>query len=278
MSTQEIPTPGVADNAGRQPMTRRSPLQVQRAVLFALYLREMKTRFGSHKLGYVWVALEPLLHIGALLLIFGLIADRTVPNISFPVFLASGVAPWMLFSNAVTRCMVAISSNKGLLGFSPVKPIDTVLTRILVELMMFVVVTALLLAIAWWMGYPVPIVAPLELIALVISLLIFGGSIGMMLAVLTHKRDDIGKFVPTLLRPLYFVSGIFFMLAALPPNIRELALWNPLAHWLDLIRASIFVHYPSASGSWFVIAACTSVSLLFALMLYRVRRFDLVAS
>jgi len=84
--------------------------------------------------------------------------------------------------------------------------------------------------------------------------------------------------VPALLRPFYFVSGTFFILAALPPNIREMALWNPLAHWLDLIRVSIFVHYPPASGSWFVIAACTSVSLLFALMLYRVRRFDLVAS
>lgn len=278
MSTHELPTPDVADNSERQSMTRRSPLQVQGAVLFALYLREMRTRFGSHKLGYVWVALEPLLHIGALLLIFSLLASRAVPNISFPVFLASGVAPWMLFSNAVTRCMVAISSNKGLLGFSPVKPIDTILTRMLVELIMFVVVIAMLFAIAWWLGYPVPIAAPLELTALIISLLIFGGSIGMMLAVLTHKREDIGKFVPALLRPLYFVSGIFFMLAALPPNIKALTLWNPLAHWLDLIRASVFIHYPPASGSWFVIATCTSVSLLLALMFYRVRRFDLVAS
>jgi len=278
MSTQEIPTPGVVDKPVRQPMKRRSPLQVQGAVLFALYLREMKTRFGSHKLGYLWVALEPLLHIGALLLIFSLLASRAVPNISFPVFLASGVAPWMLFSNAVNRCMVAISSNKGLLGFSPVKPIDTILTRMLVELVMFVVVIAVLLAIAWWLGYPVQIAAPLELTVLIISLLIFGGSIGMMLAVLTHKREDIGKFVPALLRPLYFVSGVFFMLAALPANIKALALWNPLAHWLDLIRASVFVHYPPASGSWFVIAACTSISLLFGLMLYRVRRFDLVAS
>jgi len=184
----------------------------------------------------------------------------------------------MLFSNAVSRCMVAISSNKGLLGFSPVKPIDTVITRILVELIMFIAVTLVLMAIAWWLGFPVHIAAPLELTVLVLSLVIFGGSIGLSLAVLTHKREDLSKFVPAVLRPLYFVSGIFFMLAALPPDIRDLALWNPLAHWLDLIRVAVFSHYPPANGSWFVIASCTGIALLFSLMLYRVRRFDLAAS
>jgi len=278
MSTQEIRAPGLTSNPARPSSVRRSPFQVQRAVVFALYLREMKTRFGAHKLGYLWVVLEPLLHIGVLLLIFSLLANRALPNISFPVFLATGVVPWMLFSNVVTRCMVAISSNKGLLGFSPVKPIDTVVTRMLVELVMCATVTVVLLGIAWWLGYPVQIAAPLELAALILSLLLFGGSIGLIFAVLAHRHEDVTKLVPSLLRPFYFVSGIFFILAALPPDIRALALLNPLAHWLDLIRGAVFSHYPPTSGSWLVIAASTSVALLFALMLYRVRRFDLVSS
>ncbi|MFK7967258.1 MAG: ABC transporter permease [Burkholderiaceae bacterium] len=259
-------------------MTRRSAFQVQRTVVFALFLREMKTRFGTHKLGYLWVVLEPLLHVGVLLLIFSLLSARAVPNISFPVFLATGVAPWMLFINAVNRCMVAISSNRGLLGFSPVKPIDTVVTRVLVELVLFVSLTLVLMSIAWWLGYPVVIARPLELAVLILSLLVFGGSIGLVLAVVAHRYDDVTKFVPALLRPFYFISGIFFMLAALPPNIRELALWNPLAHWFDLIRVAVFSHYPPPTGSWLVVAACTSVTFLFALMLYRIRRFDLSAS
>ncbi len=258
--------------------SRRPAWQVQRAVVFALYLRELRTRFGDHRLGYLWVVLEPLVHIGTLLVVFGLLSARTMPNISFPVFLASGVAPWLLFSNTVTRCMVAMASNRGLMGFSPVKPIDTVITRMLVELIMFVSVAIVLAAIAWWLGFPVQIQNPLLLVFLVLSLLVFSGAIGLILAIATNRRPDVGKFVPAVMRPLYFASGIFFMLATLPGNLREWALMNPLAHWLDLIRVAIFSNYPAASGSLWVIGACTLLSSVLALMLYRIKRFDLIAS
>ncbi len=261
--------------AGR---SQRSAWQVQQAVIFALFLRELKTRFGSHRLGYLWVVLEPLFHVGTLLLVFSLINARTMPNINFPVFLACGVTAWLLFSNAVTRCMVAMSSNQGLMGFSPVKPIDTVLTRMLVELVMFIGVSLVLSFIAWWLDHPVGIADPLLLGFLVVTLLIFGGALGLILAVASHRRPDLGKFVPAVMRPLYFCSGIFFMIGALPTGIKGWALLNPLAHWLDLIRVAVFESYPPASGSLLVITACTGLTLLFALMLYRVRRFDLVAS
>ncbi len=256
----------------------RSPLQVQCAVVFALYLRELRTRFGQHRLGYVWVVLEPLAHIGVLLLVFGLLSSRVMPNISFPVFLATGVAPWMLFSNTVSRCMVAVSSNQGLMGFSPVKPMDTVLTRVLVELVMFVGMTFVLAGIAWWFGHPVEVADPLMLVLLVVLLAVFSGALGLVLSIAVHGRADLAKFVPMLMRPLYFVSGIFFMLGSLPTQARELALLNPLAHWLDLIRVAVFANYPQASGSLFVVVACTALTLLLALMLYRVKRFDLVAT
>ncbi len=257
---------------------RRTPFQVQRAVVFALFLRELRTRFGQHKLGYVWVVLEPLMHVGMLLLIFGMLSSRTMPGISFPVFLATGVAPWMLFSNVMSRCMVAVSSNQGLMGFSPVKPIDTVVTRILVELVMFLAMSLVLTGIAWWLGHPVEYADPLLLVGLIVSLALFAGSLGIMLAIASQRQPDVAKFLPMLIRPLYFVSGIFFMLAPLPTHLQELALLNPLAHWLDLIRVAVFTHYPPATGSLIVIVACTSLTMLLALMLYRIKRFDLVAT
>ena len=257
---------------------QRTPFQVQRAVVFALFLRELRTRFGQHKQGYLWVILEPVMHVSMLLLVFGMLSSRTMPNVSFPVFLASGVAPWMLFSNVLTRCMVAVSANQGLMGFSPVKPIDTVITRILVELVMFIGMSLALTAVAWWLGHPVEYANPLLLVALIVSLALFGGSLGIMLAIASQRQPDVAKFLPMVIRPLYFVSGIFFMLAPLPTNLQELALLNPLAHWLDLIRVAVFTHYPPATGSLFVIVACTSTTTLLALMLYRIKRFDLVAT
>lgn len=36
----------------------RSGLEVQKAAVKALFLREIKTRLGKYRLGYLWAALE----------------------------------------------------------------------------------------------------------------------------------------------------------------------------------------------------------------------------
>jgi hypothetical protein len=51
--------PATLGSGGGGRPVRRSPLAVQRAVLFALIVRELRTRFGRYRLGYLWVVLEP---------------------------------------------------------------------------------------------------------------------------------------------------------------------------------------------------------------------------
>lgn len=73
----------------------RSGLEVQQAAVKALFLREIKTRFGKYRLGYLWAVLEPAGHLLILLTIFGYVMHRTMPDISFPVFLINGLIPFL---------------------------------------------------------------------------------------------------------------------------------------------------------------------------------------
>ena len=81
----------------------RSGLEVQKAAVKALFLREIKTRFGKYRLGYLWAALEPMAHMLIMLAIFGYVMHRTMPDISFPVFLINGIIPFFVFSNITNR-------------------------------------------------------------------------------------------------------------------------------------------------------------------------------
>jgi capsular polysaccharide transport system permease protein len=47
----------------------RSGLEVQQATVKALFLREIKTRFGKYRLGYFWAVLEPAAHLLVLMVI-----------------------------------------------------------------------------------------------------------------------------------------------------------------------------------------------------------------
>ncbi len=64
----------------------RSGLEVQQAVIKALFMREIKTRFGKYRLGYLWAVLEPAAHLMVLVGTLGYVMHKTMPDISFPVF------------------------------------------------------------------------------------------------------------------------------------------------------------------------------------------------
>ena len=81
----------------------RSGFEVQKVTVEALFLREIRTRFGKFRLGYLWAILEPSAHLLILLGIFGYIMHRTMPDISFPVFLLNGLIPFFIFSSISNR-------------------------------------------------------------------------------------------------------------------------------------------------------------------------------
>ena len=49
----------------------RSPFKMTLNVHRALVLRELKTRFGHFRLGYLWIFAEPIAHVAVLSAVFG---------------------------------------------------------------------------------------------------------------------------------------------------------------------------------------------------------------
>lgn len=75
--------------------TPRTSLQVLRDVVFGLLIRELKTRFGSYRLGYAWALLDPLLMIGFFSLIFGLRNHSGFGGAPAPLFITAGYLPFL---------------------------------------------------------------------------------------------------------------------------------------------------------------------------------------
>ena len=99
------------------------PIVVTRRVIFALFLRELKTRFGEYKLGVFWIFLDPLIQVAFFMLLFGYIFKRVMPNVDYTVYATTGILTWLMFKNVLTKGMAAIESNKGLLIFRIVETV-----------------------------------------------------------------------------------------------------------------------------------------------------------
>jgi capsular polysaccharide transport system permease protein len=258
---------------------KRSAWAVQRAVVFALLLRELKTRLGGRWLGVFWLLLEPLAYLLLQVLMFSTMHAAVSPSIEYPVFLITGMLPFLIFRSLMFRLMDGIDANRGLFGYRQVKPIDTLVSRGLLEIGLQSIVYLIALATLGWFGYHWWPAQPLELIAVSIVLITMGASLGLLFAVLTNDVPQLRAFVRITSFPLYLLSGVILSVHALPPELQKWLLWNPVLHLIELSRHSFFPQYPLLAGVNLGYPLGTTVVVLaLALSLYRVRRDRLIAA
>jgi ABC-type polysaccharide/polyol phosphate export permease/tetratricopeptide (TPR) repeat protein len=238
-------------NAGprRRPPTPTlgAAIATQGRVIMALVLREMRTRFGDSRFGYLWVIIELVVHIAALAVVFQFTMHGQPPlGTSFFFFYFTGLLPYLLFSHTVSQVGNAIIANRPLLQLPPVGNLDVVIARGLLEFATELVVG--IVFIGGFLAFGVDAI-PRDLglafgaLAATWALGLGIGLINAVINVFTHVWDHIFQ---VLLRMVYFGSGIFYVPQAMPEWVRDILWWNPLLHCVDWFRMTFFADYEPA--------------------------------
>jgi capsular polysaccharide transport system permease protein len=249
--------------------TVRSATSVTFSVWKALFLREAVSRLATGRAAWLWLLLEPAAHVAILMVLFSTIRQRSVQGTDFALFLALGVLGFNLFKKAATRSMEAVSANAALFAYRQVKPVDAVLVRAALEGVIQLFIGVLLLAGASLFGFEVLPHDPLGVLVAFVLLWIFGAGLGLILSVGTTLVPEIGKVAKLVFMPLYFLSGVMYSPAMLPPAARPWLLLNPLVHGMEALRAAFFPGYHRVSGvDLGYLATFALLSLLFGLALH----------
>ncbi len=239
------------------------------AVVYALSFRELRTRLGGYRLGYLWILAEPVMHVVIFSVSMGMHARQFLPGIDFPMFILIGILPYDLFSKVFGSSLGAVEANQGLYVYKQVKPLDVVLTRWLVEVGIHGAALVVLLAGMAMLGYGGILPDdPLGVVAVFALLAVFALGCGLVGATLTEVFPESRKFLPYLTRPLFFISGIFFSLSMIPEEYRPYLDWNPLLHYLDLVRSCWFSEFPHGYASWSMASAAALAALVLGLGIY----------
>jgi len=229
---------------------KRTPFQIQRAVIFALLMREIKTRFGGHWAGVVWLFGEPLIKLAMLTWMFLFIRGRTVHDgYPYEVYLLVAMLPFSLFSKLWTQLMNGIKSNAGLYGYKQVKPLDALVARTILEVMLAVLVFILCFLTLWRIGsrptWPQDFLAYL---AVVLNFVLIGFGLGIISAVALHFSPRVSLAVSLLSMPLQILSGAVFPIHNLPLEVLSWMLFNPLVHLVELARYTFLPGYVMIQG------------------------------
>lgn len=247
-------------------------LMIQLQVIYALVLREVRTRFGAHRLGYIWALLEPMMWIGTFGLLYTVMGRPLPYHLSVVAFLGASFVPYGLFRELTSRSVSAISANRGMLFYAQVRPLDLVIARAVLE---FCTQAAVFLLIMGGLGlYEWKLELANPLLILVGFLLAggFGLGLGLTLCGLSTYTRSVERLQQPLMRPLFWISGLFYAPSMLPEPAQALLLLNPLVHILEIVRMGCFEHYGAAPVTIAYPLAWIVVLLFVGLMLERFAR------
>jgi capsular polysaccharide transport system permease protein len=247
----------------------KEQLYVWRSVIFALFLRELQSKF-SDKFGLGWAFLEPFTFIFVLAYLRGLVSGDNIHTIPIFIFMMIGMVGLQSFNACLQSVSTSIKRNKPLYAFRQVQPISAIVTACFLELSIKIVVIMLLSLGLFLMDKTFTVVDPLMLIFLFFLLWTFSLSVGLIFAIATAFVPEVDKIKSILTRPLMFISCVFFSLQDLPPEIWPYLTWNPLVHFNELARYACFESYGHYGVSLSYIVEVTVISLFLSLSIYHI--------
>lgn len=246
-----------------------SPLARYRRSLWLLITRDLRVRYSTSFLGYLWSILDPLVMAAIYWFVFTQVFTRPVGTEPYIVFLLCGLLPWMWFQGAVSDATVAFTREAKLVRSTTIPRTIWVARLVLSKgieflaslpvLAVFAIVNGA--AVNWQLVYFVPAI----LLQTVLTL-----GIGMIVAPLVVFFRDLERAIRLALRFVFYASPIIYGLHDLAPlGLERVGAFNPLAGIFSLYRAGFF---PEQLDGFAVAVSAGMAALAFVLGILVFRR------
>lgn len=209
-------------------------------IIAALMMRETVTRYGRQGLGLLWLIGEPLIFCFGVIVMWSLIKPPYEHGIGVAAFVMTGYSCLLLLRHLVAANLNALQANLGLLYHRKIKVLHIYVSRCALEILS---TTLSFITVYLALGLFGLITAPNDLILLYAGWLLLswvGVGLALCFAGLALRSELFERIAPLLSYGLIPLSGVFVMMAWLPPNYRNVLLTVPIVHAVEMVRGGVF--------------------------------------
>lgn len=240
---------------------------------FIYYDARARVQSGTRrdKLGSAWLILNPVFNGLTYYLVFGLLlqTSKGIPN--FISYLVIGVFMYQITSGAITGGARSIQQNKSLVqGFSfprAALPIGVNLREFLSNVPMIIAMLLIVLVappaepITWRWLLLLPVLA---------LQFAFNLGVGLILARIISRVNDVTHLLPFMLRLVMYLSAVFYSLDRFKdhPTILKAMELNPMFIIIDITRDSVLYGITPSLTSWATLTAWSLLLLAVGMMFF----------
>ncbi len=232
-----------SESAGSDPRSNIYALKQMKNVMTAVMLRDMRTRFFDHGLGFLVVSLWPLAHMLILLVVYKVLGRVPPFGESLNVFFATGLIPTLLFMYVSRFMSLSLVLNRPMLAFPAVHVLDIMVARAALEVIAAFLTLFFMVVIIYILGDdPIPYDPQAAALAYLSTLLLAVG-VGILAGVITMFFNFFATLYALFMIVVYISSGTLFVAAALPDAIGEVLSWNPVTQCVEWMRTAYYPTY-----------------------------------
>lgn len=189
---------------------KRSTLKVWGDVIFAIFLREIKSK-SNDKFGVAWSVISPVAFIFMLSYIRGRMDGGETHGIPTFYFMVIGMVLVQFLLGCVGTVSASIKKNKPLYAFRQVQPISSIIAIAGFEFLIKLFVVAVIAVLAYFLQIEGQIHDPLKVMIILLQVWLISSSVGVIFSLASCYVPEIDKLRELAMRPLFFISGIFLV-------------------------------------------------------------------
>lgn len=235
---------------------------------FSLALQDIRDRFSRTVLGPFWIVISNAMLVIGITIVFGALFKAAVAD--FVVYVSLGIALWTFISTVMTGASSYLESGKNIL-FTYNLPWSMQITR-------KVFVEAIILAIHLLIAIPVILIAQKDLglisfvaVPGVLLNLIFGYGLALIIASFGVRYSDLSHALESIMLFLFLFTPVFWLESALGPTRSIFVHYNPLFHFLEVVRAPV-LEQAIPIDSFIISALIGVITLILGIFIYNKRK------
>lgn len=230
--------------------------------------QDIRLRYRRSRLGPFWITLSMGITIYAMGYLYSNLFSVKLEHY-FPL-LAAGMLTWALISSLITESTSAFIESESYLKQIKI-PFTTFILRIVARnLIIFAHNVVVIIPIIIYFHLPVN----WHLILIIPGLLIIalsGYSYGLILAMLGTRFRDVNQIIASMVQVAFFITPVMWDPTTLSPSHQFIVNYNPLAHFIALIRMPLLGAAPGTL-SYIITIAASAIGFIIAIFLFRSNR------